>query len=62
MMLFSLSITAASFSVPQTESIVEGDTTTVCVTMKAIPENATLADEVAVSLSSMDGSGKDSGP
>ena len=57
-MRYFLPYSAASFSVPLTTSVIENKTVIMCVTMTATPENATLAKEVVVNLSTMDGSGK----
>lgn len=59
MMRCCFSYLAASFSVPLTASVTEGGSATICVTMMATPENATLENEVVVNLSNMDGSGED---
>lgn len=55
----SLSFSAASFDIPLRASVTENGTATICVKMTATPENATLAKEVVVNLSTMDGSGMD---
>lgn len=46
------------FSVPNVSSVAESDSMlTVCVTMATEPPGATIANQVVVSLSTMDGTG-----
>lgn len=48
----------ATFSIPDVLSAMESDSTlTVCVTMQTKPPSATIANQVVVSLSTVDGTG-----
>lgn len=49
---------AAVFSVPNVSSVTESDyTLIVCVTMRTKPLSAAIANQVVVSLSTVDGTG-----
>ena len=52
------SFTAAMFAIPVAATVV-GDTFELCVTMTTAPPHATIASEVMVSISAIDGTGKD---
>ena len=50
---------AAMFAVPAMAAVAESDTTlTVCVTMMTTPPTATVANQVVVTLSTVDGTGE----
>lgn len=59
MRLIPLPLSAVSFAVNTTATVVEGDTEMmICVRMTAIPSEALLDKEVLVSLSTEDGTGE----
>lgn len=56
--MFSLKPTAATFDLPVMETVSESDPTlTVCVVMTTNPPQANIANEVEVSLGTVDGTG-----